>query len=181
MTSVRIASWDGDAAQLDAAADLYARTFAEAPYEEDAAASRASFVERIRRYAASKPNFRLLLARDEARVIGLALGTGIAAGDWWHDRVVPLLADDIRRRWFGESCFCVQELAVDSSARRSGVASLLLDGLLADLPYPTAVLSRHADAPAAGSFYTARGWHEIAAGIRIGDSPALCVLARDLQ
>ena len=180
MTSPRITSWDGDEAQLDASADLYARAFAEAPYEEDASASRASFVERIRRYAASKPRFRLLLALDGTDVIGLALGTGIAAGDWWRDRVVPLLEEDVRLRWFGESCFCVQELAVDGAARRSGVASLLLDALLADLPYATAVLSRYTDAHAAGLFYAAQGWREIATGIRIGDSPALCVLARDL-
>ena len=181
MTFVRITTWERDATQLEAAAGLYARTFAEAPYREDAEASRASFVERITRYAASKPHFRLLLALDGTDVIGVALGTGIAAGDWWRDRVAPLLTEQARERWLRESCFCVQELAVDTTARRSGVASLLLDALLADLPYSTAVLSRYADADSAGRFYAAQGWHEIATGIRIGDSPALCVLARDLR
>lgn len=181
MTGVRISTWDSSDEQLDRAADLYARTFAEAPYDEDAEASRASFTERIRRYAASRPHFRMLLASEGADAAGLALGTGIAAGDWWRDRVAPLLDEGTRDRWLGVSCYSVMELAVDRKHRRSGVASALMDALLADLPYSTAVLSRYADADSAGRFYAAQGWHEIATGIRIGDSPALCVLARDLR
>ncbi|WP_460795367.1 N-acetyltransferase [Microbacterium sp. GXF0217] len=180
MTPLAISPWDGGDAQLASAAELYARTFAEEPYAEDAGASRASFLERIARYADSKPDFRLMLARDDAGVRGLALGTGIVDGDWWRDRIVPLLDEETRARWLRESCFCVQELAVDRAFRRSSVASSLLNALLDDLPYATAVLSRYEAAHAAGEFYAARGWHEIASGIRFGDSPALCVLARDL-
>lgn len=181
MTGIRISTWEGDVAELASAADLDARTFAESPYDEDAETSRVSFIDRTRRYAASKPHFRLLLAREGADAVGLALGTGIADGDWWRDRVAPLLDEDVRDRWLGESCFCVMELAVENRHRRSGVASTLMDALLAGLPYSTAVLSRHAEADSAGRFYAAHGWREIAQGIRIGDSPALCALARDLR
>ncbi|MFB7250783.1 GNAT family N-acetyltransferase [Microbacterium sp. NPDC056234] len=181
MTGVLITKWDGDEAELTRAAELYARVFAEQPYREEVEASRTSFMERIRRYGASKPHLRLVLAKDGADVVGLALGTGIAAGDWWRDRIAPLLEHDARARWFGDGCFSVMELAVALAHRRSGIAANLMDALLKDLPYATAVLSRYAEAEDAGRFYASLGWREIATGIRIGDSPALCVLARDLR
>lgn len=181
MTGIRITVWDGDEHELARAGDLYAQTFAEAPYLEDASAARASFVERIHRYAITKPDVRLLLAWDGTDAVALALGTGIAAGDWWRDRMAALLDEDVLRRWFGDTCFCVMELAVRRSHRRGGVAAALMEELLADVPYATAVLSRYAEAEAAAQFYGALGWAEIATGIRIGDSPELCVLARDLR
>lgn len=180
MTGIRITTWDGDDAQLACAASVYARTFADPPYNEDAEVGRASFTERVRRYAVSKPHLRLLLAWDGADAVGLALGAGIAAGDWWRDQVFPLLDADVRDRWLGDDCFSVMELAVAPTHRRSGIASALMDALLLDLPYATAVLSRYADADAAGRLYASLGWREIAAGVRIGASPELCVLARDV-
>ncbi|GAB3599157.1 GNAT family N-acetyltransferase [Microbacterium tumbae] len=177
MTGIRISSWDGADDQLAQAADLYAETFAEPPYGDDVAASRASVLERIRRYARTKPEFRLLLAWDGPELVGLVLGTGIAAGDWWRDRIAPLMSEDQRTQWLGEECFSVAELAVSPSHRRAGVARALMTAVVAALPYPTAVLGCHQDAVPARRLYASLGWESIVAETR-SDGTTLHVLGK---
>ncbi|WP_243225701.1 GNAT family N-acetyltransferase [Microbacterium sp. CIAB417] len=177
---VRVSVWSGDAGEVARAAELYGQVFAEPPYHEDAAAGRVSFAERVHRYAETKPDFRLLLARDDDGIVGLALGTGIAAGDWWRDRIVGVLPPETQRRWLGNACFSVAELAVAAAHRRGGVAGRLMAAILVDLPYETAVLGCYADATAARRFYGSLGWREIAVDVRIGTAPPVCLLAREL-
>lgn len=172
---MQIRPWNGDAAELAAAADLYATVFAEPPYDENPQQSRATFLDRVERYRSSAPDFRLVLAWDGDEIVGLALGNGIAAGDWWRDRIVPQLPETAVVEWFGAECFSVIELATAPARRRGGVGAKMLAVLLDGLPYSTAVLSAYTDAEPARRFYRANGWTEIATGVRIGESPELCV------
>ncbi len=166
--------WAGDAAELAAAADLYATVFAELPYDENPQQSRTTFLDRVHRYR-SAPDFRLVLAWHDDEVVGLALGNGIAAGGWWRDHIVPQLPKATAAEWFGDECFSVIELATAPTRRRAGLGAKLLATLLDRLPYPAAVLSAYSDAEPARRFYRANGWTEIATGLRIGESPELCV------
>lgn len=129
-----IRRWSGSTTALLGAADLYAEVFAEPPYNEDHDHSRATFIDRVERYRATKPHFRLQLAWHENDVVGLALGTGIAAGDWWRDRIVPQLPAAIIDEWFGEETFAVVELATSPAHRRTGIAAALLADLVDGLP-----------------------------------------------
>ncbi|MGO2931402.1 hypothetical protein [Microbacterium sp.] len=170
-----VRTWSGEARELQMAADVYAEVFAEPPYCEDPEDSRATFIDRVDRYRAAKPHFRLRLTWRDQRVIGLALGTAVSSGDWWRDRVVAQLPDDTADEWFGDETFAVVELATSLAHRRSGVAGALLSSLLEGLPYPTAVLSAYGEAESAQRFYRANGWQELATGLRLGESPDLCL------
>lgn len=180
MTGIRISEWDGDAADLNDVADLYAQTFAEPPYHDDVEESRTGIVDRIHRYREGKPHFRLLLAHQGPALVGFVLGTGIAEGDWWRDHAAALLSTEQQRTWLQDECFCVVELAVAPAGRRGGVARSLMDAVVADLPYDTAALSCYSDALPARRFYAATGWEELAVDVRMGSSPAMCILGRRL-
>lgn len=181
MTTPRISRWTADEAQLALAADLYADAFAEPPYAEDPAVSRTDLLERAPRYVRTKPHGRMLLAWQGEEIIGLALGTGIGPGDWWHDRVAPLLDRSVRERWLGEGTFGVAELAVSATHRRTGIAAALMHALLEGLPCSTAVLGVHATADAAHRFYLAQGWLGIASGLRLTpDGAEFTLMGRDL-
>lgn len=169
-----VRAWTGDAAELAVAADLYADVFTEPPYDEHPDESRATFLDRVKR-SSHLPHFRLLLAQRDDDVLGLALGNGIAAGDWWRDRILPRLPADVGEEWFGAETFAVVELATASAHRRTGIAAALLTHLVDALPCRTAVLSAYATADQARRFYRRQGWVEIATGLRIGDAPELCL------
>ncbi|MFE6994809.1 GNAT family N-acetyltransferase [Microbacterium sp. NPDC057659] len=178
---IRIAAWAGQEELLRQAADLYGRVFAEPPYGDDPDQSRRSFAERVTRNSVVKPDFRLLFALEGARVVGLVMGAGIAEGDWWRDRIAGVLDPHARDTWLGDKCFSVEELAVDPAHRRSGLAGLLMADVLTGLTYETAVLGCYAAAQGARRFYAAQGWQEIAAGLRMGDGPAIDILGSRLD
>ncbi|WP_309104444.1 GNAT family N-acetyltransferase [Microbacterium sp.] len=178
--SFAITSWDGTDDQLTQAAELYADVFAEPPYDEERATSLAGFPSRVKRYAAEKPEFRLLLASEGDRVVGLALGTGIGPGDWWWDRASEELAPAARQAWLDAECFCVAELAVAASHRRRGMAEDLMDAVLRDLPYATALLGCYQDASAAQRLYTGLGWTVVDPAVQFTEERAVQVMGRRL-
>lgn len=177
---MRIRPWTGAGDELARATTLYADVFAEPPYGEDPAESARSFRERAVRYADEKPEFRMPLAWDGADVVGLALGTGAAEGDWWRDRVFEAVPDAVRREWLGEECFFIAELAVAVAYRRRGLARALMAEITADLPYKRAVLTCYRSASTTREFYAALGWRELVVGFQVGDSPALCLFGLSL-
>ncbi|MGM7665873.1 GNAT family N-acetyltransferase [Microbacterium sp. A93] len=181
MTGHRVAAWDGSNAQLESAAQLYARTFTEPPYNDDVEASRTSFIERVHRHRATKPQFRLILTWEGVDLTGLVMGTGIDAGDWWRDHIVDLLTPDAQVTWLRDECFAVVELAVSPAQRRTGLARMLMDAVLKDLPYETAVLGCYSAALPARRFYASQGWVEVVADAHIDNSPIFCVLGRRLR
>ena len=171
-----ISWWDGSGEQLRSIAELYAAVFTEPPYGEDRVESIESFESRACRYATEKPEFRLLTAVEDSRVIGLVLGTGIAAGDWWWDRLDAALPRASREDWLDAECFSVAELSVAGSHRRLGVAAALMGAVLKDLPYSTALLGCHPDALPAQRLYRALGWSVIDPAARITPARAIQVM-----
>lgn len=176
-----IAPWDGSDGQLGEAAELYAETFAEPPYDEDRSESVASFTTRVSRYAMDKPEFRLLLATEDSQIVGLVLGTGISRGDWWRDRLEAALPAATKDEWLDAEGFSVSELAVAASRRRQGVAAALMEAVLHDLPYATALLGCYQDAGPAQQLYTALGWSVIDPAVRISDAREIQVMGLRLN
>lgn len=154
--------------------------FAEQPYGEDRAENLKSFPARVRRCAAEEPDFRLLVAFESSALVGFVLGTGIGVGDWWRDRVAEVLDPQHITQWLRDESFCVAELAVAPTHRRGGVAQSLMDAVLVDLPYETAILGCYGDAVSARTFYSNTGWQLLASDLRISHSPELCLFGRNL-
>lgn len=171
-----IAAWDGSDEQLTRAAELYAEVFAEPPYDEERSESAASFESRARRYAAEKPEPRLLIAREDSHVVGLVLGSGTARGDWWWDRLEAALPADRKREWLHPECFSVAELAVAASHRRRGLAAALMDSALSGLPYEIALLGCYQDALPAQRLYSGLGWAVIDPAVRVTEARAIQVM-----
>lgn len=171
-----IAPWDGTDDQLSRAAELYADVFTEPPYGDDRSESHDSLLSRARRYAEERPDFRLLLATEDSHIVGLVLGAGISLGDWWWDRLDAALQADAKRAWLDAECFSVVELAVADSHRRRGVAAALMNAVLRDLPYRTALLGCYQDAIPAQRLYTGLGWTVVEPAVRITETSAIQVM-----
>lgn len=181
MTDVTLRRWRGDDDELAQVAVLYADAFAQAPYDEDRAGNLVAFPERVRRYAREKADFRLILAVENEAVVGFVLGTGIAPGDWWRDRLAETLSPDVQTTWLPEESFSVVELAVSSDRRRSGIARELMDAVLAEVPYDTVTLGCYAAAVPARTLYARLGWTPIATDISIAGSPPLWIFGKRLN
>lgn len=176
MSSTTIAVWNGSHDQLTRAAELYAEVFSEAPYGEERSQSIESFTSRVRRRASEKPSFRLLIATEGDRVVGLVLGTGVSRGDWWWDRLEAALPPDVKEVWLDQECFSMEELAVDGSHRRRGVAAALMAAVLDDLPHRTALLSCYQEARSAQKLYSRLGWAVIDPAVHVTESRAVQVM-----
>jgi ribosomal protein S18 acetylase RimI-like enzyme len=115
------------------------------------------------------PGFIGLVARDDARdaVLGIVYGFSNRQGQWWRDQVAASLGPEGARTVLDDS-FCLMELGVVRSARRQGIAALLVDALLARQPHPRAVLSMQSDNVSALAFYRATGWTVLLARMSFG-------------
>lgn len=171
-----ISAWDGSDEQLRRIAELYAAVFTEPPYDEDPVESIASFEARAKRYAEEDARMRLLVATEDDRTVGLVLGSGIAAGDWWWDRLDATLPSTARNAWLDSACFSVAELAVAASHRHRGVAAELMGAVLKDLPYATALLGCYQDALPAKRLYRALGWSVVDPAVPITAARAIQVM-----
>lgn len=58
---------------------------------------------------------------------------------------------------------------------------MLMEAVLVDVPYKTAVLGCYAAALPARRFYASQGWTEILTDVYIENSPSVCVLGRELR
>jgi len=120
---VKIRAWDGDSDSLRQAAEVYAAVFSERPYQGEPDEEVESFIERARRYQDQLPDFRLLVATADSDVVGLALGSGTMAGDWWYDAVSQQLSHEQRERWMPGQCFSVGELLFEKISADEASAS----------------------------------------------------------
>lgn len=105
----------------------------------------------------SRPGYRLVLAREDGRLIGFAWGYTGERGQYWSDLIARELGARIDG-WVGGH-FEFVELAVIREARGKGVGGRLHDALIADVQHPHALLatSESPDDPAV-RLYASRGW-----------------------
>lgn len=167
MSEIDIRPWDGSETELGAIADVYATAFAEPPYDEDPEDSRTEIIERIRRYATEKPDFRLLVSTADGSVTGFVLGMGIGPGDWWWGRLETALSDAARADWLRPRQFSIAELAIAADRRRSGIARELMAAVLRDLPYDTALLGCYPEAEPAKRLYESLSWTVVDAAAQV--------------
>lgn len=154
---------------VDELAALYARVFADPPYEEGPEQV-GEFVTNYTRDA-TKPGFVVITARDNETLIGFAYGTGRRPGTWWGGCDTPP-PPDVKR----DPSFAVYEWVVDQRYRRCGIGRELMTRLLADRPEPWATLTVNPAADA-HKIYLSAGWRQ-AGMCQQGNWPAMAVLIR---
>jgi ribosomal protein S18 acetylase RimI-like enzyme len=161
-----------------AVGELLAAAFAEAPYHRSAD-SVEGMLKRFDRHA-RKPGFRLVLAEDRGRPVGLGYGFRLsAASRWWDETLDPvtpqMAAED------GQRSFAVYELAVDPGRRREHLAERIHAALLADRPESRVVLNVHHDAEAAQAAYAKWGYCKVARVVPWTHAPVYDVMVLDLE
>jgi ribosomal protein S18 acetylase RimI-like enzyme len=165
-------------AELAEARRVYLAAFSEAPYAEGAAEA-DEFITRVRRYAAERAGFRLLLARlDEDRIVGLALTVLGVPGNWWRDQVASHLGPAATERWLADRCVEVVHVAVDPRQRRQGIGRALMTAVEQDADAERGVLGCHPDALPAQRLYLGAGWELITTDFRIAGGPPSWLLGR---
>ena len=109
----------------------------------------------------SRAGYRLVLAREDERLIGFAWGHTGQRGQYWSDFITRELGPSVDG-WVGGH-FEFVELAVIPSARGRGVGARLHDALLSNLDHPRALLAT-SDSPSdpAVLLYSSRGWVSLA-------------------
>jgi GNAT superfamily N-acetyltransferase len=145
-------------ARLDELAGLYAEVYAEPPYEwgEDHVALFRERFEVQRRQA----GFRLVTARADGQLVGLAFGvTLLPTTPWWQNLVVPL-PEEITTERPGRT-FAVVEMLVRAPWRRQHIAQKMHQLLLQDRPEERATLTVLPEAEPAKAAYRQWGWQTV--------------------
>jgi GNAT superfamily N-acetyltransferase len=163
--------------EIERAADAYLAGFSGAPYFETEA-SRAGFVDRVRRYA-GRDGFRLVVASEGDAAAGVGLAVIGHPGDWWRDQVAAQLSRRDVDEWLGTSVLEVVNLAVRPEWRGRGLGARVLAALVAGATTSSAVLTVDTRATPARTLYTTRGWIVLRDRIAIGDGePATLMVCR---
>ncbi|MGY1603435.1 GNAT family N-acetyltransferase [Geodermatophilus sp. SYSU D00815] len=136
-----------------------------------------------------RPGFRAVGAFAETRggedaaaeeLVGFGYGYLVAPGQWWHDQVRAALDRRTAKRWL-PGAFEVCELHVHPDHQSRGLGRQLLHALLADLPYPAALLSTPDADTKAFRLYHADGFVDLARGHHFpGDSRPFAILGARL-
>ncbi|RDV44902.1 hypothetical protein DOE76_09155 [Leifsonia sp. ku-ls] len=108
----------------------------------------------------ARDGFRLIVARERGRAVGLAWGYVGSRGEYWSDEVAARLPPETADAWVGGH-FEVVEVLVRPEFRRRGVATALLRALLSDAPADRAMLTVRDTAAAARRWYESTGWTEL--------------------
>jgi ribosomal protein S18 acetylase RimI-like enzyme len=167
--SVVLSSFKTYCADLETAADLYARV-----WNRDYETTRLTFIEYV-----SFPHFCGWLAWLGDEPIGFALGTESRAGQWWHDCVSERVGT-FHPALYG--AFVLTELAVLAPYRSGGVGKRLHDTILSNQPLPRALLSTMVSNHGALRFYHRLGWQVLHPGFAFfeGGEP-YTILHRNLR
>jgi GNAT superfamily N-acetyltransferase len=164
---------------LEAARRVYEAAFRPAPYHEDAAAG-TEFIERVRRYAATRDGFRLYLARGNDRVVGLVLAVVARPGEWWREQVATAVGPAGAARWLGDACVEVVHVAVCPDEQSRGVGTDLMTTMQEEAVAERAILGVHPEAGPAQRLYQRLGWQLISTTFALGDRSPSWLLGRRL-
>ncbi|WBB64160.1 GNAT family N-acetyltransferase [Streptomyces sp. WMMC500] len=181
MAEVTVQRYDGpDAAGMcEAFLPAYREVYAEPPYREGPD-DVAEFVEMFARQA-TRPGFRVALARDGAELVGFTYGFCLPEDTgWWHNLLAPAPAEFTAES--GWRTFAVIELAVRRPWRRGGVARRLHAALLAGLPVERVTLTvrPEPEAAPARAAYTRWGYRRVGRSQPGDDSPVYDAMVLDL-
>ena len=153
--------YESTTAELDAELlVVYAAIYADAPYNEtpEDVAEFAAVWPRIR----SEPGFRLVVARVDGVLVGMAEGYVLRPDcGWWPEGV----AAEVAREWITDGVgrsFGVDELGIVPAWRGRGVGRRLHAALLAGRRESRAVLWARVDAPVAQAVYAGWGYRAVA-------------------
>lgn len=110
------------------------------------------------RLHATYPGFKGIAAVSATgEVAGYIYGTTTLPGQWWPDRIAPVIGHErAQQRLYGS--FCVTELGIIPLHRRQGLATQLMRAILADLPHTHVTLSTECANLAARSLYERLGF-----------------------
>lgn len=123
-----------------------------------------NFAESTLTRHASRSGFKLVLSRTDGEVSGYGYGFTGKRGQFWSDWLAGTVPTDIVETWVGDH-FELVDMVVDPTYRGRGVARLLHDHLLSDLPQERALLATAPGNGAAPRLYEGRGWQIVAAEI----------------
>jgi len=136
-----------------------------------------------------RPGFRAVGAFAESgtgggdtaeQLVGFGYGYLVSPGQWWHDQVRAALDRRTAKKWL-PGAFEVCELHVHPDAQSRGLGRQLLHALVADLPYPTALLSTPDADTKAFRLYHADGFVDLARGYHFpGDARPFAILGARL-
>ncbi|HVL81191.1 MAG TPA: GNAT family N-acetyltransferase [Actinomycetota bacterium] len=133
--------------------EVYRRVFTAHPWSEPAEWA-DGFGDGLVEWRRFTPGFRLVVALDDDRVAGFAMGATWDPENWFCGPITQLL-DPIWTR----SCFHLMELALLPEHRGRKIGGLMHDEILDDLDADTALLSTNRlGPPPAASLYINRGW-----------------------
>ncbi|KAA1399386.1 GNAT family N-acetyltransferase [Aeromicrobium ginsengisoli] len=104
-----------------------------------------------------RAGFRLILATTDGQASGYAYGFTGKRGQFWSDWLSGAAPADIVENWVGDH-FELVDIVVDPRHRGQGIAGLLHDRLVHDLPQQKALLATTPDGGAAARLYDGRGW-----------------------
>jgi ribosomal protein S18 acetylase RimI-like enzyme len=130
---------------------------------------------------AARAGFRMITAREDDRLVGLAYGYVGGPGEWWHDRVSAAMTREQREEWLRPGHFELAELMVSPAERRRGLGGRLHDAVLAGLEAPTAVLSTQVSNQPALAFYARRGWELLLEAVDLAAPVPYVVLGKRLR
>lgn len=154
---MKAVTFEGESAtgQLDALLPIYREVYAEPPYLEGPE-DVAGFVEGWPRRSTAE-GFRLVLAFDGDRPVGMAFGHRLPEGSRWWAGLLDPVPEDVTQEWPGRT-FAVIELAVLRPFRRRGVGRLLHEALLADRSEERVTLLVRPEVEAAAARAAYNGW-----------------------
>jgi GNAT superfamily N-acetyltransferase len=137
-------------------AEVYREAFSTLPFPVTDATIRQFRNEILPRHAA-RADFKLLVAREDDRIIGFIYGYAGASGQYWEDWLAARIPHEVYEEWFGGH-FAVTEFCVLPAHHGRGIGSALHDHLLDGLPHERAVLTAHRIDSPARRLYAHKGW-----------------------
>jgi ribosomal protein S18 acetylase RimI-like enzyme len=169
VTSPSLAAFDLHSPLLPGVLAAYARIWGHKGYQPQV------------RLHGTYPGFKGIAALSPTgEVAGYVYGTTTLPGQWWPDRIAPVIGHErAQQRLYGS--FCVAELGVVPEHRRQGLAARLMRAILANLPHSQVTLSTECANLAARNLYERLGFDYLVERMRFTEGgEAYAVLDRPL-